>query len=62
MSKLASQVPSSPNWMEIAVAALSVRRISGQPIKFVGVGEKVEALQPFYPERMASRILGWEMS
>jgi len=47
------------NWMEIAVrAALSVRRISGQPIKFVGVGEKVEALQPFYPDRMASRILG----
>lgn len=38
-------------------AALSVRSISGQPIKFVGVGEKVEALQPFYPERMASRIL-----
>ncbi|AGY57020.1 signal recognition particle protein [Gloeobacter kilaueensis] len=39
-------------------AALSVRKISGQPIKFVGVGEKVEALQPFYPDRMASRILG----
>lgn len=39
-------------------AALSIRAISGQPIKFVGVGEKVEALQPFYPERMASRILG----
>ena len=39
-------------------AALSVRHISGAPIKFVGVGEKVEALQPFYPERMASRILG----
>ncbi len=39
-------------------AALSVRQISGQPIKFVGLGEKVEALQPFYPERMASRILG----
>jgi signal recognition particle subunit SRP54 len=39
-------------------AALSVRRVSGQPIKFVGVGEKVEALQPFYPDRMASRILG----
>ena len=39
-------------------AALSVRRISGQPIKFVGVGEKVEALQPFYPDRLASRILG----
>ncbi len=39
-------------------AALSIRQISGQPIKFIGVGEKVEALQPFYPERMASRILG----
>jgi signal recognition particle subunit SRP54 len=39
-------------------AALSVRAISGKPIKFVGVGEKVEALQPFYPDRMASRILG----
>lgn len=39
-------------------AALSVRQISGQPIKFIGVGEKVEALQAFYPERMASRILG----
>ncbi len=39
-------------------AALSVRRVSGQPIKFIGVGEKVEALQPFYPDRMASRILG----
>ena len=35
-----------------------MRRISGQPIKFVGMGEKVEALQPFYPDRMASRILG----
>jgi signal recognition particle subunit SRP54 len=39
-------------------AALSVRQISGKPIKFIGVGEKVEALQPFYPDRMASRILG----
>lgn len=39
-------------------AALSVRRVSGQPIKFIGVGEKVEALQPFYPDRLASRILG----
>lgn len=39
-------------------AALSVRQVSGQPIKFVGMGEKVEALQPFYPDRMASRILG----
>ena len=38
-------------------AALSVRQVSGQPIKFAGVGEKVEALQPFYPDRMASRIL-----
>ena len=38
-------------------AALSIRTISGQPIKFIGVGEKVEALEPFYPERMASRIL-----
>jgi signal recognition particle subunit SRP54 len=39
-------------------AALSIRKISGQPIKFIGVGEKVEALQPFHPERLASRILG----
>lgn len=39
-------------------AALSVRRVSGQPIKFVGIGEKVDALQPFYPDRMAQRILG----
>jgi signal recognition particle subunit SRP54 len=39
-------------------AALSIRKISGKPIKFIGTGEKVEALQPFYPERMASRILG----
>ena len=39
-------------------AALSIRQVSGAPIKFVGVGEKVEALQPFHPERMASRILG----
>ena len=39
-------------------AALSVRQITGQPIVFVGVGEKTEALAPFDPERMASRILG----
>ena len=39
-------------------AALSIRQVSGQPIKFIGTGEKVEALQPFHPERMASRILG----
>lgn len=38
-------------------AALSVRLVSGQPIKFIGVGEKVEALEPFYPDRLASRIL-----
>jgi signal recognition particle subunit SRP54 len=39
-------------------AALSVQQVSGMPIKFVGTGEKVEKLEPFYPERMASRILG----
>jgi signal recognition particle subunit SRP54 len=39
-------------------AALSVRHVTGKPILFLGVGEKLEALQPFDPERMASRILG----
>ena len=39
-------------------AALSVRQITGQPIKFMGHGEKVDALEPFHPERVASRILG----
>jgi signal recognition particle subunit SRP54 len=39
-------------------AALSVRQITGQPIVFLGMGEKTDALQPFDPERMASRILG----
>jgi signal recognition particle subunit SRP54 len=39
-------------------AALSVRRVTGQPILFIGVGEKPEALEAFQPERMASRILG----
>jgi len=39
-------------------AALSVREVTGKPIVFVGVGEKTEALEPFDPERMASRILG----
>jgi signal recognition particle subunit SRP54 len=39
-------------------AALSVRQVTGKPIKFVGVGEKVEALEAFHPDRMASRILG----
>ncbi len=39
-------------------AALSVRHVTGKPIKFIGVSEKVDGLEPFYPERMASRVLG----
>ena len=39
-------------------AALSVRQITGKPIKFIGTGEKTDALQPFHPDRIASRILG----
>ncbi len=39
-------------------AALSIRHITGKPVKFLGVGEKTTALEPFFPERMASRILG----
>src|SRR6266849_5910474 len=39
-------------------AALSIRSVTGVPIKFMGVGEKIEALEPFYPDRLASRILG----
>ena len=39
-------------------AALSVRAVTGRPVKFVGVGEKLEALEVFHPDRMASRILG----
>lgn len=39
-------------------AALSIRNITGKPIKFLGMGEKTDALEPFYPERIASRILG----
>lgn len=39
-------------------AALSIRQITGKPIKFMGSGEKVEALEPFHPDRVASRILG----
>ena len=39
-------------------AALSVRHVTGKPIKFVGTGEKLDGLEPFHPERMASRILG----
>jgi signal recognition particle subunit SRP54 len=39
-------------------AALSIRHITGKPIKFIGVGEKTDALEPFHPDRIASRILG----
>lgn len=39
-------------------AALSVRHVTGKPIKYIGVSEKVDGLEPFYPDRMASRILG----
>ena len=39
-------------------AALSIRAATGKPIKFVGMGEKLDAIEPFYPDRMASRILG----
>jgi len=39
-------------------AALSVRAVTGKPLKFVGMGEKLDALEPFFPDRMASRILG----
>ena len=39
-------------------AALSIMAVTGKPIKFVGIGEKLDALEPFYPERMSSRILG----
>jgi len=39
-------------------AALSTKKVTGRPIKFVGMGEKFDALEPFHPERMASRILG----
>jgi len=39
-------------------AALSVRQVTGKPIKFLGVGEKTDALEPFHPDRIASRILG----
>jgi len=39
-------------------AALSIKEVTGQPIKFIGVGEKYDALEPFYPDRIAQRILG----
>ncbi len=39
-------------------AALSIRQVTGQPIKFIGIGEKYDALEPFHPDRIVSRILG----
>ena len=39
-------------------AALSIRAVTGKPIKFIGTGEKLDTIEPFYPDRMASRILG----
>ena len=42
-------------------AALSVRHVTGQPIKFIGVSEKVDGLEPFYPDRMASIFSAWAM-
>jgi signal recognition particle subunit SRP54 len=39
-------------------AALSIKQVTGQPVKFVGVGERYDALEPFYPDRVAQRILG----
>src|SRR5436190_14937710 len=39
-------------------AALSIRHVTGQPIKFIGIGEKYDALEPFHPDRIVSRILG----
>lgn len=39
-------------------AALSAKKVTGKPVKFIGMGEKMDALEPFYPDRMASRILG----
>ncbi len=46
------------DWDARGGAALSIRAITGKPIKFLGVGEKTDALEPFHPERVASRILG----
>ena len=39
-------------------AALSIRAATGKPIKFIGTGEKLDMIEPFHPDRMASRILG----
>ena len=43
-------------------AALSIKAVTNTPIKFAGMGEKLDAIEAFHPERMASRILGWETS
>ena len=42
-------------------AALSVRAVTGKPIKFAGTGEKMDAIEPFHPDRMASRILVYDV-
>ena len=47
-----------PKWMAILGAALSIRAVTGAPIKFVGSGEKLTDLEIFHPDRMSSRILG----
>ena len=44
--------------MRVVVPRLSVREITGKPIKFLGTGEKVDGFEPFHPDRVASRILG----
>ena len=44
--------------IRVVVRHLSIRSVTQKPIKFVGMGEKMDALEPFHPERMASRILG----
>ncbi len=60
MRKSASMELSSRRWMVIprGGAALSIRSVTGKPILYVGMGEKLEDLQQFYPDRMTSRILG----
>src|SRR5918911_583100 len=50
--------PESNDAVELAREALSIKQVTGQPVKFVGVGEKYDALEPFYPDRIAQRILG----
>ena len=40
-------------------AALSIRAVTGVPIKFIGTGEKIDALEPFYPDRLASASSAW---